>query len=72
MDVSLGKLQLFIIHQYYFAVMNKYYFSFILVSICVSKIFSQIINVAAAQLIKTFDHNPVAINLNYLMDDDGY
>jgi alpha-L-arabinofuranosidase len=33
---------------------------------------SQTITVDAAKVIKTFDHNPTAINLNYLMDDDSY
>jgi alpha-L-arabinofuranosidase len=36
------------------------------------KSFSQTITVNTASVIKTFDHNPAAINLNYLMDDDNY
>ena len=37
------------------------------VSLC-----SQTITVDASKVIKTFDHNPAAINLDYLMDDDSY
>lgn len=33
---------------------------------------SQTINVDASKVVKTFDHNPAAINLDYLMDDDSY
>ena len=52
--------------------MNKLFLTIIILIICVSKTFSQTINVDAAIVIKTFDHNPATINLNYLMDDDSY
>ncbi|MEM6841289.1 MAG: T9SS type A sorting domain-containing protein [Bacteroidota bacterium] len=39
----------------------------------VSQVFSQtVISVDADRVVKTFDHNPVGINVNYLMDDDAY
>jgi alpha-L-arabinofuranosidase len=50
---------------------KKWLLSFLL-AIGVHVVFSQTINVDAAYTIKTFDHNPAAINLNYLMDDDSY
>ena len=32
----------------------------------------QLIQVDAASVIRSFDHRPAAVNLNYLMDDDSY
>ena len=43
----------------------------VLVSGIVSCI-AQTINVDAGVVVKTFDHNPASINLDYLMDDDAY
>jgi hypothetical protein len=52
--------------------MNKFWFSLLFISVSINSSFSQTINVDAASVIKTFDHNPVGINLDYLMDDDSY
>jgi alpha-L-arabinofuranosidase len=52
--------------------MNKFWLLFLLPFIFVSRSFSQTISIDAANVIKTFDHNPVGINLDYLMDDDSY
>lgn len=35
-------------------------------------VFSQSLTVDATQILKVLDHNPAALNLNYLMDDDAY
>jgi len=52
--------------------MNKLtvFTAFLLLYTC--SVFAQTINVDATNVIKTFAHNPAAINLNYLTDDDSY
>ena len=46
--------------------------SIIAVLISIGVVTAQNISVDASKIIKTFDHNTTAINLNYLMDDDAY
>ena len=52
--------------------MNRFWVTLLLTGFCVSSAFSQTINVDASNIIKSFDSNPVGINLDYLMDDDSY
>ena len=46
--------------------------TFIISLLFTRSLFAQTINVDVDSVIKMFDHNPVSINLNYLMDDDNY
>ncbi len=44
----------------------------VLLAICTGTGYSQTIQVDARNVIKVFNHHPVGINVNYLMDDDAY
>jgi alpha-L-arabinofuranosidase len=52
--------------------MYKFWLLFLLPLIFVNRSISQTISIDAANTIKTFNHNPAGINLDYLMDDDTY
>jgi alpha-L-arabinofuranosidase len=51
---------------------SNIYLLVILLSFGHTKALTQTIEVDASNITKSFDHNPAAINLNYLMDDDSY
>ena len=54
-----------------FRPMKKLLFLF-LSALPLFSLFAQAIQVDASNVIRTLDHNPAAINVNYLMDDDSY
>ncbi|PBQ31558.1 hypothetical protein CNR22_07185 [Sphingobacteriaceae bacterium] len=52
--------------------MKNLVFSFLAAFLFCSASRAQVIQVNAGSVIRTFDHNPAGINLNYLMDDDTH
>jgi len=54
------------------SVYQKVYLPIILILLSINIAKSQTINVDLDIIIKTFEHNPAGININYLMDDDSY